>query len=678
MTADAADKNRHSSQAHASLPSGLEPWDERLVGRTLNDGKYHIEALLGAGAMGVVYRARHTELEIPVAIKVLNPALLSLPNIRERFRREAQGASRLNHRNSVQVYDFGVDGELLYIAMEYISGGSLFDLMRRGPLSLDRIVDLMSQTCAALAAAHDQGIVHRDVKPENVMLARGTDDDGNDAEVVKVCDFGIAKIPTADLGDSGRMGQASLTQVGEIYGTPNYMSPEQARGERLDGRSDLYSCGVMLYELAVGRAPFEAETPMGLLMQHINSPVPLPRERAPQVLPELEGIILKCLAKRPEERFESARELRSALLALSPNTLGMATPEPLRAAPSSDLLALGTSDTLAALPSGALRAATATQRSSRGWLVALLLLPLVAVAVVWLLLTREPPTSESVAHEAARPEPEPVASPRVPEPPELAQAQVALPVARSPLVLGAFAPMQRAAVLAVAGWPLASPSKASESSLEVGQPQAEPNGREKRRGSERSSKDDASPQSSKDVTPPEQDARVASQAEPATAQGGTDPVPASDTPSDPVEAPIVTVVVEKLPEPEPKAPSEQPKEPAPVPFVGEAAAEIQSLQTGGALPKSLVSRELDARLEDLEKCYQSAAKKAKRDPTQSLSVAFIVDVDGRAGDISVKGATLSGLDGCVSAAFSDLRTRRRPDTGTVDVSFSLRFSPKQP
>src|ERR1700691_4466256 len=212
---------------------------DQLVGRTIA-GKFLVEGLIGSGAMGAVYRARQIALDKTIAIKVLHGEHADDPAFAARFQREAKAASRLNHPNSMQVIDFGAEPDgLLYIAMEYLDGRSLHRVLHEdGALPASRIADIVMQTLAALAVAHDMGVVHRDLKPENVVILRGTDDDGRSKDLVKVCDFGIAKITDsrAYRGKDERESNAPVTTAGFLVGTPEYMSPEQSRGEKLDAR----------------------------------------------------------------------------------------------------------------------------------------------------------------------------------------------------------------------------------------------------------------------------------------------------------------------------------------------------------------------------------------------------------------------------------------------------------
>jgi len=292
---------------------------DTLVGRTIA-GKFVIEAHIGSGAMGAVYRARQIALEKTVAIKVLHGEHAGEPQFVARFHREAKAASRLNHPNSMQVIDFGEDPDgLLYIAMEYLDGRSLHRVLREDrPLPATRIADILMQTLAALAVAHDMGVVHRDLKPENIIVLSGTDDDGRPRDIVKVCDFGIAKLSDARAYRSGSGGDresgAPVTTAGLIVGTPEYMSPEQGRGEKLDPRSDLYAVGVILFEMLTGRVPFEAENALGVLLRHVTEAAPRPSEVAGgEVHAGLEGVCMRAMQKARDARYPNAREMRASI-----------------------------------------------------------------------------------------------------------------------------------------------------------------------------------------------------------------------------------------------------------------------------------------------------------------------------------------------------------------------------
>ncbi len=276
-----------------------------MIGKTIA-GRYEILQKLGEGGMGVVYKAMQTSVERIVALKILHPHMTGNEEALKRFQREAKTTSKLRQANAIHIYDFGVEGSLSFLVMEYIEGESLDDVIRKsGALELPRVANIVRQVCYALAEAHDLGIVHRDLKPSNIYLSRKRDG----SEEVKVLDFGIAKV----LGE--QQGMTRLTQTGMIIGTPQYMSPEQVEGLPLDHRSDVYSLGIIMYELLTGETPFQADTPFKLLMKHVKEkPVP-PRKFRPNIaIPEaVEKIVLKALEKDPAKRFQSISELQQSL-----------------------------------------------------------------------------------------------------------------------------------------------------------------------------------------------------------------------------------------------------------------------------------------------------------------------------------------------------------------------------
>ena len=279
--------------------------EDPLIGRTLPGGFVILE-LIGVGGMGRVYRAEQTTLGRTVAVKIVHPHLAGEENAVARFITEARAASRLNHPNSVAVIDFGKtqDGQL-YLVMEYLRGKDLARVAyEEGPLPFRRVVDVLRQTLAALAEAHHLDIIHRDLKPENIILepVRGGGD------FVKVVDFGLAKMQV-------EKSQPSITSPGIVCGTPEYMSPEQGRGDPLDPRSDLYAVGVILFQLLTGRLPFEAETPTQVVLMHLSKPPPDPNQVAPErAIPKpIVDIVNKSLAKEVDARFQAADQFAIAL-----------------------------------------------------------------------------------------------------------------------------------------------------------------------------------------------------------------------------------------------------------------------------------------------------------------------------------------------------------------------------
>jgi serine/threonine-protein kinase len=260
--------------------------------------RYEVMREIARGGMADVYLARDLRLDRPVAIKVLSAELSRDPTFVERFRLEARAAANLNHPNIVSVYDWGQEQDTSFIVMEYVEGQTLRELIHvDGTVAPAQVADIGAEIAAALSFAHKAGVVHRDVKPGNVLITRSGQ--------VQVTDFGIARANGASDG---------LTRTGAVMGTATYFSPEQAQGLPVDGRSDVYSLGIVLYEMTTGSAPFTGDNPVSVAYKHVREPIPRPSERVAGVPPDLERIILTCLAKDPADRYQSADDLRADLL----------------------------------------------------------------------------------------------------------------------------------------------------------------------------------------------------------------------------------------------------------------------------------------------------------------------------------------------------------------------------
>jgi serine/threonine protein kinase len=303
-----------------------------LIGRTLAQ-RFRIDRCIGRGGMATVYAAFDAKTRRDVAVKVLKRELSRDPMVTKRFEREAKAATKLEHPNTIRIVAHGVDGSEAYIAMELASGRDLLKALgEERPMGQKRAALIGAQICDALEAAHEKGIVHRDLKPENVMLVDGP----SGPDHVKVLDFGIAKIVEAKPVDAGvdsddppsYITQTALTRVGTIVGTPAYMSPEQCRGGELDQRSDLYACGVLLYQLLTGELPFTGETPLHTAMRHIHAPPRPPSELRGDLDPALEATVLKALAKSTGDRHQSARELSRELRSIAARLPGPSTGKP--------------------------------------------------------------------------------------------------------------------------------------------------------------------------------------------------------------------------------------------------------------------------------------------------------------------------------------------------------------
>jgi tetratricopeptide (TPR) repeat protein len=276
-----------------------------MIGELI-DGRYRVVEVIGEGGMGLVYRAEHERLKRPVAIKVLQRDFSAIAEVSQRFEREAIAIARLDHPNCVAVQDFGrlPDGSL-YLVMSYLPGVLLRKVMNDGKLSVGRALHILRHMLAGLAHAHAHGIIHRDVKPDNVMLVSHE----GDSDFAKLFDFGIAKL----AGQAGEAAGTQLTKLGARFGTPAYMSPEQSMGKPLDARSDLYSTTVVLYEMLTGRAPFIADDEPGVLVMHAAKAAPTLAEHGAQVSDEVEALIARGLAKNPDDRFKNALEYLAAI-----------------------------------------------------------------------------------------------------------------------------------------------------------------------------------------------------------------------------------------------------------------------------------------------------------------------------------------------------------------------------
>src|SRR3954470_3306784 len=281
-----------------------------FIGREILSGQFRVLEKIGTGGMGSVYKASQPAMNRMVAIKILHPKLAGRKDLTSRFRREARAMSQLTHPNTAKAFMYGEaeeDGSL-YIVMEVLEGKNLNQTVRKeGPMPPERAIPILIQVCGALQEAHDLGIVHRDLKPENIFLSK----QGGIQDYPKVLDFGLAKVTEQQM----QPGSVILTQEGMVFGTPEFMSPEQAQGKTLDARSDIYSLAVILYEVLTGKLPFSARTPMEYIQKHVTDPIIELSDRVPdrKFPPGLDAVLARALSKKPEQRYQTAAEFAEAL-----------------------------------------------------------------------------------------------------------------------------------------------------------------------------------------------------------------------------------------------------------------------------------------------------------------------------------------------------------------------------
>jgi serine/threonine-protein kinase len=290
-----ADETLLATRVSGGGPAGSSH-DEPQIG-TLFAGRYEIQSVLGKGGMGIVYKAHDRELDDLVAIKTLRGEVLSAdPSLLDRFKQEIRLARRITHPNVLRTHDLGESNGLRFLSMEFVKGLTLKHLLETGEILPTPVgLRIAKQVCAGLAAAHEVGVIHRDIKPQNIII--------EPTGGLKIMDFGIARL-TEDRG---------MTATGTVIGTPDYMSPEQARGLPLDYRSDIYSTGVVLYEVFTGSLPFEGDSPLAVVLKHVNDPPPLPQSKNPRIDPKIAAIVMKCMEKDAGARFQSVGELYEAL-----------------------------------------------------------------------------------------------------------------------------------------------------------------------------------------------------------------------------------------------------------------------------------------------------------------------------------------------------------------------------
>ena len=615
-----------------------DPFTGRLVG-----GSYRLLRSIGSGSMGRVYAARHERLGNTVAVKLLHASYQDDDRMVDRFEREAVAASAIRHPNVVQVYDFlREDDGTLCIVMEYIEGVSLEERLTEGSFSVQEAVKLTVGVLRGVEAAHQMGIVHRDLKPGNILLAATAGGDGV-GYVPRIVDFGVAKLEAAGGG-------VPAATVDLLTGTPEYMSPEQCRGERPGRLSDIYSAGCILYRLLAGRSVFASETAVGLIMKHVNeAPVP-PSVFNAAVPTGLDQVVLRALAKSPEHRLPSAQAFADAL---------ESAPTPARAS-------LPPLDTLGDMPvmweedeetevvergGTVIPPLLRSTVASRGlFLAGAAAAAMVAVFFGLLLYRFFPGEAATVASTASVGDGRAV----VLDPPNLGP----LPEEQPPrLARAAPEPLGLGVVPSIEPEPAVGMARAARARVNrrTGRRNAA------RRRAERARRREPAPSMAEPEPTPEP-AAVA--AEPVAEAPASEPEPEETQSAPNPERPTPPVVAE--------APRRQPTRPAPTPNF-DAEVGISGLSSRGSLSSSDVRRAIRRQLGAFRSCYQRLSRNAGRDGYGNVSVSLRIDDLGRARGASASGGALPGLSGCVQSAAGHVVSRRRPDVGEVRASFSVSF-----
>jgi tRNA A-37 threonylcarbamoyl transferase component Bud32 len=628
----------------------LAPFEaDPVIGTTIN-GLYEVEACVGEGAMARVYRAHHLRLQQRrVALKILLGDLAASVAMRIRFTQEAKAASVLSHPNVVPVLDFGkTDQGLLYLVMEYVEGISLARIIAdEAPLDSDRVVELTRQMCLGLAHAHAQGLIHRDFKPDNVLVVEGAD-----GEVPRIADFGLA------IFSDGDRDTARLTTAGTVVGTPLYTAPEQLLDRPVDHRADLFALGVTMYEMLAGQPPFDDGNLVEVLHHNLASPRPRIAQRAPgvEVDPALERIVHELLSADRDNRYATAYAVVEAL-----DRVGQGAPRTGATRSRSTLVTVRP----------AFRASRTRRRVALGAAI------LAASAAAFLLLfwpggpagvapersepaARFPAVETSSSGEGSEARPEWVATIAEPEtiPAARATALRATPASRSKVdpATGAAqrAPMRPRAEPRAAG---RGPGPSNPPAADLRAPGPRP-----------------SPRARTIKVPP---------APAASAIAGSaairPSVPASVVPPRaPSRAPAIDLTTSVPVDPAPaETAAPVPRKTAPRPHIPALAARaaIGSLAVDGSLADVEIRRALERVRPRLAGCYRTAARVAGRDAAGGVQVSFEVDENGRASGIHAGHAPLPGLSECVSGAVSAVRSRIAPDVGRVRVSFLVSFTP---
>lgn len=621
-------------------------------------GRYRRGPLIATGGMGKIYRAEQVKLGRTVALKVLASAVSGHDDeFRQRFELEAATCAQLTHPNVVTVFDYGAfmdgDREACYMVMELVDGITLSNLIKKtGPLPADRVLKLARQIGRALRAAHAIDVVHRDLKPSNVMMVQ-TDE----GESVKVLDFGLAKVTRDDAPD--------LTHSGKFLGSPRYMSPEQIRGGAVDGRSDIYSLGVMMYQMLCGDTPFGAEKVVHTLMAHLNQEVPPMTERGhTDASPELQALVYKCLEKEPEKRWQTIGELMSAMRTLQAKDSHFLSHEtPVDYAMDPDWVGGPASSSGPRLKPLAPTGAVAKRAPHRRTMAVAALGALAGVAMgvaTW----RSPSPEESVPAPTATAMIAPVV-----QAPSAPAAAAPPPVAVQPQA--ALLAPQAAAPQPVAPAPEARPTPAAPAQARRNVPSRPQWKRPARRAPlRRPAARPAAKAVAPRQAPPKAAAPVAAvapppskpapQAQPEVVAPATEPLPAPRSRSKSVRKAV-----------KPVAPSPAPVVPKPAPRVARKAA-VGAVTVDGSLATSVVKRAVDRLQSRFTSCYAKATEGRPTDPT-AVDVEVTIEPSGHVSRADARGGKWPELNRCVSNTARRIVPRRRPDLGRVRARFRLNY-----
>ncbi|MGE0400568.1 MAG: protein kinase [Kofleriaceae bacterium] len=697
-----------------------------LLGSMLGKN-YRVLELIGVGGMAVVYLVEHQTLLKRFAAKVLRPEHASSAEARARFTQEAHAASQLDHENIVSISDFGVTSDHRpFFVMEHLRGQTLADRLDEGPMSLEEVVAVCVPAARALAHAHAEGIVHRDVKPENIMLVQRSQGRWS----VKVLDFGIAKVEENDR----------MTKTGQAIGSPMYMSPEACRGDDVDMRADVYSFGVVLYLMFAGRVPFSDENILKVLQMQVSSPVPPPTTFAPDLPPAIEAVIMKALEKNVDDRYANMEELLAALESAVPEGADVvllqaqfgaaATPFPgslerVRAANASGnfraqvtgqhnihvtgqhnvhvtgqhtpqpthppapprrgrglVYTLGALVVLAAAGGGGYVYWTGLESSKADAVASKPVAPTEPPAVATNVAAMQPPTTVEPPVEppveSAAIEPPPEETPDVEDhASEPATVETQTTKNQNPKRHVPPRNVRTAAATTKVVKETKAPSTTPTTTAAITTPSTNTTA-----PATTGKAGSASPQTTSTSVKAGSAAQPTTTSPTASVKAGSAAPPTASVKAGSAASPTTTTTAISAVPPDASLTPKEPPTQAPTPkappkvAVGslDATPAIATLGLEGSLPSSVVRRSIERVLPSLQACYRTAAKASHSTPPVSLKVRFVIDETGAARRISTSG-NFGSLAGCVQESMARVRSQQAPDVGTVSVTVGIKFTP---